>query len=51
MKKNEFVTFRTDQETKRKLEEIAKREDRTLSYIINQIIKIYVQEVKTNEQT
>lgn len=41
-KKSEYITFRTDENTKRTLEEMAKTEDRTLSYIINRILNEYL---------
>lgn len=39
MKKSEFITVRTTQEIKTKLEEIAKKEERSISYIVNKIIE------------
>lgn len=36
------ITFRTDEEIKNYLEELAKREDRTLSYIVNKILEEYI---------
>lgn len=41
-KKSEYITFRTDENTKRILEDMAKAEDRTLSYIINRILSEYL---------
>lgn len=41
-KKSEYITFRTDEKTKRILEGMAKSEDRTLSYIINRILNEYL---------
>lgn len=41
-KKSEYITFRTDENTKRILEGMAKNEDRTLSYIINRILNEYL---------
>lgn len=41
-KKSEYITFRTDENTKRLLEIMAKNEDRTLSYIINRILNEYL---------
>jgi len=41
-KKSEYITFRTDENTKRILEGMAKEEDRTLSYIINRILNEYL---------
>ena len=39
MKKTESITFRCSIELKELLEEIARKEDRSLSYIINKVIK------------
>lgn len=41
-KKSEYITFRTDENTKHILEDMAKNEDRTLSYIINRILNEYL---------
>ena len=38
-KKSEMIGFKTTPEIKAALEEIAEREDRTLSYIINRILE------------
>ena len=38
-KKSEMIGFKTTPEIKSALEEIAEREDRTLSYIINRILE------------
>lgn len=42
MKKTAYITFRTDENTKNTLENIAKTEDRTLSYILNKILTEYL---------
>lgn len=42
MKKSEYITFRTSEETKTFLELKAKEEDRTLSYLINKILTEYI---------
>lgn len=42
MKKSEYISCRIDYETKELLEYIAKREDRSLSYMINKAIKEYI---------
>ena len=42
MKKSAYITFRTDEEIKNYLEKLAKREDRTLSYIVNRILEEYI---------
>lgn len=41
-KKTEMIGFKTTPEIKTSLEEIAEREDRTLSYIINRILEHYL---------
>lgn len=38
-KKSEMIGFKTTPEIKSALEEIAEREDRTVSYIINRILE------------
>ena len=42
MKKNAYITFRTSEEVKSYLEQKAKEDDRTLSYIINKILTDFV---------
>lgn len=37
--KNVMIGFKTDMETKERLEEMANREDRSISYIVNRLIK------------
>ena len=39
MKRTEFITFRTDQETKKKLEEIAAEKKWSISQLSEEIIK------------
>lgn len=41
-KKSEMIGFKTTPEIKAALEEIAEREDRTISYIINRILEEYL---------
>ena len=41
-KKSEYITFRTDSTTKAYLEERAKTEERTLSWIINKILTEHI---------
>ena len=43
-KKSEMIGFKTTPEIKAALEEIAEREDRTLSYVINKILENYLKE-------
>ena len=43
MKKTEYITFRTSEEVKTAIENIAKDEDRTISYILNRIITDYIE--------
>lgn len=45
-KKSEMIGFKTTPEIKAALEEIAEREDRTLSYVINKILENYIKENK-----
>lgn len=45
-KKSEMIGFKTTPEIKAALEEIAEREDRTLSYVINKILENYIKEIK-----
>ena len=47
MKKSAYITFRTDNETKQTLENIASKDDRTLSYVIN---KILIEYLKSTEE-
>ena len=42
MKKTAYITFRTDEITKQALENKAKEEDRTLSYVLNKILTEYL---------
>lgn len=41
-KKSEMIGFKTTPEVKAALEEIALKEDRTISYIINRILSEYL---------
>lgn len=41
-KKAEYISFRTTTEVKEELEKIAKKEDRTISWIIDQAVKEYL---------
>ena len=41
-KKSEFISVRIDQITKQKLEKLAKQEDRTLSWIVSNILDKHV---------
>ncbi len=42
-KKSEMIGFKTTPEIRSKLEEIAEKEDRTISYIINKILQEYLE--------
>lgn len=48
MKKTEYVTFRTDAETRRSLEEIAQEKKWTLSFVIEEIVKDWLKDNKDN---
>ena len=48
MKKTEYVTFRTDAETRRSLEEIAQEKKWTLSFVIEEIVKDWLKNNKDN---
>lgn len=41
-KKTEMIGFKTTPDVKLKIEEIAEKEDRTVSYIINKILTEYI---------
>lgn len=43
MKKTKMIGFKTTEETYRKLQEIAEKEDRSISYICNKIIEEWFQ--------
>lgn len=45
MKKSAYITFRTSEEVKKFLEEQAKQDDRTISYLINKILEEYIKSV------
>ena len=49
-KKTEMIGFKTTPETKKKLQEIAEYEDRTVSYIINKILDQYFNGKEKNER-
>ncbi len=42
-KKSEMIGFKTTPEIKKALAEIAEKEDRTISYIINRILQEYME--------
>ena len=46
MKKSEFITFRTDQTTKEALEELAARKKWTISFVVEEIVKQWLEEHK-----
>lgn len=48
MKKPEMIGFKTTTEIKAKLEQIAKEEDRSVSYVVNRILTEYFEK---KEQT
>lgn len=48
MKKTEYVTFRTDAETRKALEEIAQEKKWTLSFVIEEIVKDWLKDNKDN---
>lgn len=50
MKKSEFIAIRTTEEIKNKLDQIAKEEDRSLSYIVNRIIENYFNKTENRPQ-
>lgn len=41
---NVSLTIRVDSDDKKRIEEIAKADDRSISYIVNQAIKQYIRE-------
>ena len=43
MKKNEMIGFKTTTEIRKELQQIAKEEDRSVSYIINKIVTIHLE--------
>lgn len=49
-KKSAMIGFKTTPEVKEKLEEIAEKEDRSVSYIINKIISEYLTNEKEEKQ-
>lgn len=44
MKKTELIAVRTSIETKKFLDQLAEEQDRSLSYIVNKIIELYIKE-------
>lgn len=46
MKKTEFITFRTDQETKESLAKLAAEKKWTISFVVEEIIKSWFKENK-----
>lgn len=44
MKKSEFITFRTNPETKKALEQIAAEKKWTISFLVEDIIDQWIQE-------
>lgn len=48
--KNEIITYRTDAETKRKLQEIADSKRWSLSLLTEIIIQDYLERYKNNDQ-
>lgn len=51
MKKTESIGVRVDEETKRILEEYAKINERTISWVANKAIKKFIREVVEKEKT
>ena len=49
MKKSEFITFRTDQETKRILDALAAEKRRTISFLTGEIVKEWLEKEKTED--
>lgn len=47
-KKSEMIGFKTTPEIKKALEEMAEAEDRTVSYIVNRILKDYLERWRKN---
>lgn len=48
MKKTEFITFRTDQETKESLEKLAAEKKWTISFVVEEIIKDWLNNNRDN---
>ena len=46
-KKTEIITFKLTPTLKKELECIAKKEDRTLSYVVNRILENYIRMEET----
>ena len=47
LKKTEFISFRTDSETKAQLEEIANKKKWTVSVVVREIVRDWLKEHKT----
>ncbi len=50
-KKSEMIGFKTTPEIKEALEEMARKDDRTVSYIVNKILKEYIERSTKNGET
>ena len=46
MKKLEYITFRTDSETKETLQKMAEEDKRTISFVVEEIVKDWLQKNK-----
>ena len=49
MKKLEYITFRTDSETKEILQKMAEDDKRTISFVVEEIVKDWLKENKPKE--
>lgn len=49
MKKTEFISFRTDEETKKKLAEIAASKKWSISLLVEDIVQKWLEEKKSEE--
>lgn len=49
-KKTEYISFMTDETTKKKIEEYAKKEKWTISTTTNEIIKSWIREIGNPEK-
>lgn len=50
MKKSEMIGFKTTPEIKTKLEQIAKEQERPISWIVNKIITDYITSISTPQE-
>lgn len=50
VKKSVMIGFKATPELKEALEQIAEKEDRTLSYIINRALEKYVESIKSTKE-